>query len=106
MDSNRKWTTMVAIGIGVGSLLITGRSLARFVGKWRLSRQSEAFHNALVERLKDPLPSTTIVTRNVEWERVYIELTKYSNIFTSFINRLDSDLIVFQGLCCCPDTWL
>ncbi len=79
MNFNRKWTTTIAIGFGIGSLLITGRFLAQVVGIRRLSHQSVAFLKALVERLKDPLPSTTVVTSNIEWEDVYVELSKYFN---------------------------
>ena len=113
MDSNRKWTLVVSIGLGIGSLVFAGRSLVRVVGRWRFSRKSNSLRQILKARLETPMPSTTVITRNAEWDEIYLELSRYhivlliwnlsplSIIFTkSYFDCRDCSAIPILGFDC------
>ncbi len=85
MSADRKWSllSIVSLGIGISTIFIAGRSLARAALRWQFSKKSNAVQTRLKEKLENPLTETTIVTRISEWDEVYSVLSKYNNYLCS-----------------------
>lgn len=81
MSADRKWPllSIVSLGIGISTIFIAGRSLARAALRWQFSKKSNAIQTRLKEKLENPLAATTIVTRISEWDEVYSVLLKYNS---------------------------
>lgn len=87
MNDHRKWPLLglVSLGIGIGTVLIAGRSLAHVALKWQFLRKANVIQKRLKERLENPLPATTIVTRISEWEEIHSALLRYKNAVFVFL---------------------
>jgi ABC-type bacteriocin/lantibiotic exporter with double-glycine peptidase domain len=76
---DRKWPllTIVSLGIGIGTIFVAGRSLARAAFHWQFSKKSNVIQTRLKNKLENPLQATTVVTRISEWDDVYSMLLRY-----------------------------
>lgn len=72
MNDHRKWPliSIVSLGIGISTIFIAGRSIARVALRWRFLRKVNVIQKRLKEKLENPFPATTIVTRISEWDEV------------------------------------
>jgi hypothetical protein len=79
MSADRKWPllTIVSLGIGISTIFVAGRSLARAAFRWQFSQKSNVIQTRLKEKLENPLTTTTVVTRISEWDEVYSALLRY-----------------------------
>ena len=84
MVSDRKWPlfTFVSLGIGISTIFLAGRSLARAAFRWQFSKKSNAIQTKLKEKFENPLSASTVVTCISDWEEVYSVLSRF--MFTSF----------------------
>ena len=80
MALERKWPFIVSLGIGIGTVLIAGRSLARIVYRSNFSKRNGLLLTRLKEKLENPIAETTVVTHISEWEEVYSKLSRWSNL--------------------------
>ena len=79
MNDERKWTVVkiLSFGVGLGSLYLTGHSVAKLINRWKIARQARYLQDDLKLRLRTPLPMTTIVSRHSDWEHVHQTLFQY-----------------------------
>lgn len=80
MNDHRKWPliSIVSLGIGISTIFIAGRSIARVALRWRFLRKVNVIQKRLKEKLENPFPATTIVTRISEWDEVCSVLLRYN----------------------------
>ncbi len=99
MTFEKKWplVSIVSLGIGVGTVLIAGRSLTHTLLRWQFSRKTNLLITRLKEKLENPLAGTTVVSRLSEWEEIYPKLSRCTymyNVFYNFVCNQQFSLVI------------